>query len=130
MRSYMFEVAEMLGVRVGEHFDIDTKEGKFVFDNKGLYSMHKQMHSPYILFQLLTGELVIKPQSAQPWKPENNDNYYTVDTDGCVDMEIWSNDVIDMNSYKLGNCYRTHQEAEQNRDKWIAFYASDEILEV
>lgn len=35
-----------------------------------------------------------------------------------------------MNYYKLGNCYRTKAEAEFNRDKWMAFYASDEVLEV
>ena len=130
MRSYMFEVAEMLGVRVGERFEIDTKEGKFVFDNKGLYSMHKQMHSPYILFQLLTGELVIKPQPAQPWKPDLDKRYYVIEETGMVSEEVWWNECIDIMFYKLGNCYRTIEEAEAHRDKWLAFYASDEILEV
>ena len=35
-----------------------------------------------------------------------------------------------VNRYKLGNCYRTREEAEANRDKWVAFYASDDVLEV
>ena len=130
MYSRMNEVAALLGVRIGENFEIDTKEGQFVFDNKGLYSMHAKVYSAYILYQLLTGELNIKHQLANPWRPKNNDNYYTIDADGCIEHEVWSNDVIDINCYKLGNCYRTRQDAEQNRDKWIAFYSSDEILEV
>ena len=40
------------------------------------------------------------------------------------------NDFIDRMLYKLGNFYRTAEEAEANRDKWVAFYASDEVLEV
>ena len=126
----MNEVAKLLGVRIGEHFDIDTKQGKFMFDNGGLYSMHKQMHSPYILFQLLTGELEIKPQPAQPWKPQFGESYYLITPGGAVEPSTWLNAVIDITMYKLGNCYITATEAKQNRDKWIAFYSSDDILEV
>lgn len=130
MYSRMNEVAKMLGVRIGEYFDIDTKEGKFMFGNDGLYSMHTQTYSPYILFQLLTGELVIKPQSAKAWKPKLGDTYYSIGPGGILEPGTWLSDFIDIAMYKLGNCYCTVQEAEQNRDKWIAFYASDEILEV
>ena len=123
----MNEVAKLLGVRIGEDFEIDTKEGKFVFDNKGLYSMHTKAYSPYILFQLLTGELSIKPQ---PWKPTLNQTYYTVDEKGGIVQDLWWGDYLDIMSYRLGNCYATELEAEQHRDKWLAFYASDKILEV
>ena len=130
MRSYMFEVAEMLGVRVGEHFEIDTKEGKFVFDNKGLYSMCSQDYCPDVLCQMLAGRLNIKPQSEKPYQPKFNDTYYSIGTGGVLEPGTWLGDFVDITMYKLGNCYYTAQEAERNRDKWIAFYASDEILEV
>jgi hypothetical protein len=126
----MFEVAEMLGVRIGEYFDIDTKEGKFVFDNAGLYSMHAKVYSPYILFQLLTGELGIKPQSAKAWKPKFGDAYYSIGPGGVLEPGTWLSDFIDLAMYKLGNCYCTTEEAEAHADKWKAFYASDDILEV
>ena len=128
MYSHMNEVATILGVKIGEYFDIDTKEGKFVFDNNGLYSMHTKSDCPYVLFQLLTGELDIK---RQPWKPTMyKDVYYVVDDDGNVQEEHWFNEYPDLMCYKLGNCYRTSEEAEAHRDKWITFYASDDILEV
>lgn len=30
----------------------------------------------------------------------------------------------------VGNCYRTYEEAKKNKDKWVVFYASDEVMEV
>lgn len=127
MRSYMFEVAEMLGVRIGEYFDIDTKEGKFVFDNDGLYSMHAQAHCSDVLCQMLAGKLSIR---CKPWKPELNQTYYSIDENGEALQDLWWGDYLDIAFYKLGNCYRTAEEAEAHADKWKTFYASDEILEV
>lgn len=127
MRSYMFEVAEMLGVRVGERFEIDTLEGVFTLYGEGLYSMATQSMRPDILFDLLTGKLSIK---RKPWKPKANERYYVIEETGLVSEEVWWDECIDIMFYKLGNCYRTIEEAEAHRDKWIAFYASDEILEV
>lgn len=127
MRSYMFEVAETLGVRVGERFEIDTLEGVFTLYGEGLYSMATQSMRPDVLFDLLTGKLGIK---RKPWKPKANERYYVIQETGLVSEEEWWDECIDIMFYRLGNCYRTIEEAEAHRDKWIAFYASDEILEV
>lgn len=82
----------------------------------------------YVLRDLCTGAYGIK---RKPWKPENNEYYYIVDPDGSICFDEWCMDnSIDLNYYKLGNCYRTREEAEANRNKWVAFYASDEVLEV
>ena len=126
----MNDVAKLLGVRIGETFEIDTKEGKFIFYIDGLYSMHAQDYCPDVLCQMLAGRLNIKSQFAKSWKPNYDQGYYIVLTDGTVVCEEWFNDTSDINYYKLGNCYCTAEEAEENRDKWVAFYASDEILEV
>jgi hypothetical protein len=56
--------------------------------------------------------------------------YYFLDRNGDADCSYWNDNFVDICLYKLGNCYRTAQEAEVNRDKWKAFYASDEVLEV
>lgn len=127
MRSYMFEVAEILGVRVGERFEIDTLEGKFFLDNDGLYSMATQSYCPDVMFDLLTGKIGIK---RKPWKPNLDKRYYVIEETGMVSEEVWWNECIDIMFYKLGNCYRTIEEAEAHRDKWIAFYASDDLIEV
>lgn len=82
----------------------------------------------YTLENLLTGKYAIK---RKPWKPNKYGCYFCVDTDGCTIKEEWSDDCItDVLCYKLGNCYRTYKEAEKNKDKWVVFYASDEVMEV
>jgi hypothetical protein len=123
----MFEVAEMLGVRVGERFEIETLEGEFTLGNEGLYSMITQSYRPEVLLDLLTGKLGIK---RAPWKPDLNERYYVIEETGMVSEEVWWNECIDIMFYKLGNCYRTIEEAEAHVDKWKAFYASDELLDV
>ena len=127
MRSYMFEVAEMLGVRIGERFEIDTLEGKFSLGNDGLHSMATQSMRPDVMLDLLTGKFSIQ---RKPWKPNLDKRYYVIEETGMVSEEVWWNECIDIMFYKLGNCYRTREEAAANADKWKAFYASDEILEV
>lgn len=77
--------------------------------------------------KILDGKMVIKHK---PWKPSEGDKYWYVSSDGSVDYYSWTDDTMDFLAYKLGNCYKTEREAEANRDKWIAFYASDEVLEV
>lgn len=64
------------------------------------------------------------------WRPSYRETYYLVAKNGIVLSSVWYNHAFDLMTYKLGNCYRTKEEAEMDRDKWIAFYVSDEILEV
>lgn len=92
MRSYMFEVAETLGVRVGERFEIDTLEGVFTLYGEGLYSMATQSMRPDVLFDLLTGKLGIK---RKPWKPKANERYYVIQETGLVSEEEWWDECID-----------------------------------
>ena len=135
MANHIAEVAKMLGVELGEIFKIQIDENKtfqFRFTESGFQCFNGKMWDEDVVAMaclnlLLVGKYAIK---RKPWKPKENDYYYSVEPDGSIDNEYWGNDSIDMNYYKLGNCYRTRKEAEANRDKWVAFYASDEVLEV
>lgn len=129
--NYIPEVAKMLGVELGEEFECSNGY-KYVLREDGI------IESKYIdkvstntfsstLVALLNGELTIK---RKPWKPKKDDLYYYVDQEGFVISNRWDNSYTEVLLYKLGNCYRTSEEAEANRDKWVAFYASDEVLEV
>lgn len=80
-----------------------------------------------LLINLLLGHFSIK---CKPWKPSKGDRYYAISPKGNLNDYYWINDVLNLSSYKLGNCYKTAQEAESNRDKWVKFYTSDEVLEV
>ena len=131
MANYMSQIAKMLGVELGERFDINGFNEFYFLDTDGLYSFNGTYCKCDEYFsKLLAGELTIK---RKPWKPKRGETYWYVEKDGDVLEMEWhpcrymSNHV---NRYKLGNCYRTREEAEANRDKWVAFYASDEVLEV
>ena len=131
MANYMAEVAKMLGVELGEEFECSNGY-KYVLKEDGIIeSKYSDRFSTNTfssaLVALLNGELTIKHK---PWKPKESDTYYYVNQEGHVISFRWWNTYTEILLYKLGNCYRTEEEAEANRDKWIAFYASDEVLEV
>lgn len=138
MENHMEQVAKMLGVELGEEFEVvfpnePNHYTSAVLRENGIDLIKTNIIGPspwnvYCLLGLLKGDFFIKHK---PWKPKDDEYYYVVDADGSIEVEQWCVDnAIDMNYYKLGNCYRTREEAKANRDKWIAFYASDEVLEV
>ena len=94
----------------------------------GLYQAQSGFKCEKTLHGLLVGNLIIK---RKPWKPSCGETYYYVSYSGIILEDRWATTgTKDRSLYRLGNCYRTREEAESNRDKWIAFYASDEVLEV
>lgn len=134
MASYMTEVAKMLGLKLGEEFCIKEMPNiKCKMHKDGLYIYHVKdrarslSRSREILNSLLTGEVTIK---RKPWKPSIDDTFWLVDQNGDLISSKWRKYTEQLDLYKLGNCYRTYEEAGVNRDKWVAFYASDEVLEV
>ena len=129
----MAEVAKLLGVEIGEEFEISNNGNAVVKLTKSGLEIVSCL-GPLIdnaesvcLRNLLTGGYIIK---RKPWKPKDNDHYYRINECGNVECDEWLSFGEDIVWYKLGNCYRTKEEAEANRDKWLAFYASDEVLEV
>ena len=138
MENRMAEVAKMFGVELGERFRIfdwnnsDTSKFDFYFSNEGLMLDYEDGPVPAHgdLLELLKGNFIIK---RKPWKPKDGDIYWYVCADGDLAVEEgWESakEICGMNAYKLGNCYRTKEEAEANKDKWVKFYASDDVLEV
>ena len=133
--NHMSEVAKMLGVELGETFTIENLDGEIMGTAVIEESRFKLIENnlkytnfwfQYALENLLTGTYTVK---RKPWKPKEGESYYIVETNGSIGVEEWWAETIDMNYYKIGNCYRTSEEAEANHEKWIAFYASDEVLE-
>lgn len=137
--NYMAEVAKMLGVELGEEFEIEFPAPSTIFttavfkENEfRIVKTDAYITTPYwnysVLHSLLVGALTIK---RKPWKPKCGEAYWCVTIlDGEIDFDIWRDTLRDITLYKLGNCYRTYDEAEANRDKWVKFYASNEVLEV
>ena len=99
MANHMAEVAKMLGVELGEEFEIDklpTRRYKLTENNglSGIYfgSWVVDEDSDKILKSLLLGECSIK---RKPWKPSKGDKYWYISSNGSADYSCWNNDTID-----------------------------------
>lgn len=134
MANHMGEVAKLLGVEVGEEFEIKGEpDFKCTIYNDGLYvhpvkdDLCSLPSSEQVLSRLLEGAITIK---CKPYMPKHEHLYWYVVIDGSITSCRWFGDHLDISNYKLGNCYRTKEEAEANRKKWIDFYVSAEVLKV
>ena len=133
MANHMQKVAKMLGVELGEEF-MCSNGYKYVLREDGIIELKYKndcrisaLTFAPVLNSLLSGELVIKHKF---WKPSKGETFWAVYPSGRVENLTCCNDLLDRFFQKLGNCYRTEEEATHDRNKWIAFYESDEIVEV
>ena len=140
MANYMAEVAAILGIELGERFKINFEntlvpdkciDNDYYLTEDGV-KFDKEGHSCIssdVLSNLLCGVWTIRKN---PWKPRDFSEYWYIDEFGLSWRSEWHNTCLSdhMNYYKIGNCYKTQEEAEKDSEKWKAFYASDEMLEV
>ena len=142
MKNYMREVAKMLGVEFGEDFEVNyptcpninivakiCENGLKIVgsDSEWVYVNKLDFNCNSMFSDMLRGVCKIVPK---PWKPRLNDRYYSIGPGGVLEPGVWVNDFIDVAMYKLGNCYRTVEEANNNSKKWIGFYNSRERIEI
>jgi len=107
----MNEVAKMLGVELGEKFNIEgyafnpcTITKTNLIDADG--SIRDDM-----LVKLIAGFNTVKKL---PFKPEFGETYWVCEVDDVADSYCWEGDMIDLRNYKLGNVFRTKQDVENN----------------
>lgn len=127
MANYMVEVAKLLGVEFGEEFRTDVCIGPFYISHEALYGVNDGIKQDGVLRALLSGKQRIIKYCDTPCY---GDTFYYVAKNKKVYCELWEDTTFNLILNKIGNCYKSKQEAEVNRDKWISFYASDEVLEV
>lgn len=116
--NYMEQVAQMLGVELGEEFKIkDPKNGEiynvvFKFDNSGLVRREPKPKRVWIpdsgaLHQLIIGGFeVVK----KPWKPKKDEKYYYVSLLKGIVQTYFCEDHNDIMRYVLGNYFQTKEE--------------------
>lgn len=114
-KNYMPEVAQMLGVEIGEKFDILDEEGKKV--EYGPYKITDNAvvdcdrdDIPDLLYGLLTGEYTLKKR---PWRPKDDNEYWFVELDGNVQYTYFYKDnESDLASLNMGNCFQSKEAAK------------------
>ena len=120
--NYMKEIARMLGVELGEEFEIKSVPGKFYINNGGLkLSGREEMKLGATLMCILKGDDEIVKL---PWKPKNGDEvWYSSFTYGVVSTIFNSYNSRDLLLYKLGKIYRTEKEAlihaDEDKKFWV-----------
>ncbi len=116
------EIAQMLGVEIGEEFEIKGRKGftyKFIIDEL-IVCNDNNTETAYIsanitLVSLIRGDSEIVKM---PWKPNEGQtvySFYSVGLDGVLKVVdfIWVNDIITFQALvKAGWVYKTRAEAE------------------
>lgn len=123
-KSYMPEVAKMLGVEIGEEFDILINEMEML--THGPYKITDNAIVDYVgcktktlLGGLLSGEYTIKKR---PWRPKEGDVYYYIrSTDGFLSTSTFiSVDSTNLALLNMGNCFPTKDAAESAVPEMLA----------
>ena len=115
--SYYKQIAEMFGLELNEEFILADTDGnrynecKYRFTELGLlHSTDFGFNKSSLLDAVLRGALVVKKL---PWKPKADELYYYYSPHaGNTFQRRWINTASDYCMWKLGNCFRTREEAE------------------
>lgn len=115
------QIAQMLGVAIGEEFKIKGEdELTYRFDSDGLKLTHDsgielaQISANVAFVDLVNGkDEIVK----LPWKPKEGESYWTFilyDSDIRLGIEPhkWLDDIFDFALFKAGWIYRSYEEAE------------------
>lgn len=136
--NYMAQIAKILGVEIGEEFDIyDPRikgklSSRYRMWKKGIeiFNENSQRWEPSLqTMNVLTGKMEI---AKRPWKPQNRERFWYVaygEKWRGVDNTIWCGYGVDLMRWRLGNCYRTEEAAKADLQKWEKFFESDERIE-
>ena len=130
--NYMNKVAEMLDVELNEEFYVKNHTG----DTYKLTEQGLKLHTPSVDEWLDTGQDLIFLLNGvyeivkKPWKPKDEEFYYTIYINLKNEATIlccrWydSNDCYE--HYVLGNCFRSEEEAKKYADKYTEWLRNKE----
>lgn len=115
---YYKQVAEILVVELDEVFSLKHKDGTLL-SNKyrispiaGLLLKNgSEWHQSGYIDEIISGNLTIVKL---PWKPKEDEFYYYYSPYcGITCQERWINTSSDYCMWKIGNCFRTREEASK-----------------
>lgn len=119
MGSKMEAVAELLGVKIDEEFDIEGHA----------YNPHRLTYVEMLdcngtlesraLVKLLRGEYKIVKR---PFKPREGEDYWYVGGVGTICSTSNLHETRDYLRISSGNCFRTREEARAHAEEWVQKY--------
>ncbi|MGN0163169.1 MAG: hypothetical protein ACI4EA_06255, partial [Candidatus Ornithomonoglobus sp.] len=112
--NYMGKIAEMLGVKLEEWFDVKSGETiipNCYIDTLGLHNSNLEI-MPKLLLKLLNGDAeIIRP----PFRPKIEGHYFHVTSDGRICDITNSGGTYDRMAMLTGNCFCSEAEAESHK---------------
>lgn len=114
-KNYMPEVAKMLGVEIGEEFDILDENGDARGWNSHKFTKEMMVNCVgseargWLVYYLLTGEYTLQKS---PWRPKEGELFWTINGKGNVEKYHFLNDMCDLALLNMGNCFPTKKAAE------------------
>ena len=121
--NYMEQVAEMLGVEIGEEFDVLDSNGELLIccplkiTKTGLTNENYSYYADTLLTILSGGYTIQKI----PFKPKNGEEYWAVCPDGTIVLFRFSyKSIYDLYAYEQGNCFKTEKLAEKAKPTIMA----------
>lgn len=130
------EIAQMLGVEIGEEFQIDIRSNDIfqitesgVWMRKGI-DKEEWVEKPFEFVMLCNGDAkLIK----LPWRPKKGEGYWTFNVffgsgKWAVASFAWGDEVFDKAVLKAGWVYRTREEAKAALPKVAAEMGVEYVL--
>lgn len=123
-KNYIPEVAKMLGVEIGEEFEILLETGgaldvgPYKFTSKTILDRDGEEIDGFLVIDLLNG---IGTLQKRPWRPKDKEQYWYVNTDGKVDTTtLYVTNSYDLALLNMGNCFPTKEAAEAAEAEMLA----------
>lgn len=117
--SYWKQFAEMLGLKLGEKFELTYDDGTinedtYKIEEDGFYYKNKQgeywlAEPSTTVNKLINGYCKAVPKQ---WKPKNGEQYWYYDSKNGAECSYWHGFNYDYYSWKTGNCFRTEEETK------------------
>ena len=115
------KIAEMLGVGIGENFNVSDSELLFKFGQNGLLFLKDEkvwLMADEILADILCGDRKIVKKPFEPKEGETFFQWFFCGGSWSVGTRIYSSyDVDSLTNIYCGNCFRTRKEAEEHKEE-------------
>ena len=125
----MKAIADMLGVELGEEFDIgESPFNPYEITEDGLLDRNGSVTS-VVLKDLLVGNRTITKRPKAPWEPRKGERYWYVSENGSIRNTGYVPDTLTMDAYnrRAGNCFPDKETAEANRDIMLNKFNTREL---
>lgn len=126
--NYIEQIAKMLGVEVGEKFNInDSQMNPYRLEESGLINSIN-VNCEHAFSSLITGESKLEKiiPYVKPTKVRPDSKYYYINYDGNISMQYNQSETFDYAMYALGNMFDTNKIPQQQIDEIVKKLKGDE----